>query len=175
MVVGLSGRLRLCGWVDGQAAQVLRSSTHALPETSEFHTVLFFPFPFLLKLALADGIEEHDFIFFQGAELIPYKVGSASGRTRNEGAEWVWIERKFADLVYYAPPIALVWLPGDVNDRLPENEGLRLTLLAANFYGVRTHVKTAGAVERRTHTPRPDCVRQRHPLVVVREEGPVRD
>ena len=60
----------------------------------------------------------------------------------------MWIMRKIADLVCYAPPIALVWLPGDVNVFPPENVGLRLTLFAANFYGFRTRVRTTGTCEK---------------------------
>ena len=84
------------------------------------------------------------------------------------------IKRDVADLVCYAPPIVLVWLPRDINVRPLENVGWRLTLLAANFYGFRTRVRTAGTVEEwDTRAPRPSCVRQKHPLAVG-EEGPGR-
>ena len=58
------------GWSGQREFCVVRS--HVLPETCEFYTVLLFPFSLLLKLALADGVEEHDFIFFQGTKLVPY-------------------------------------------------------------------------------------------------------
>lgn len=38
------------------------------------------------------------------------------------------------NLVCYAPPIPLVWLPVDVNVWPPGNMRVGLTLLAANFY-----------------------------------------
>lgn len=37
---------------------------HALPEARKFHAILLHSFSLLFELALADGIEEHDFIFF---------------------------------------------------------------------------------------------------------------
>jgi len=59
-------------WVGrwSERREICTARTHALPEACEFHAVLFFPFSLLLKLALTDRIEEHDFIFLQSTELI---------------------------------------------------------------------------------------------------------
>ena len=44
------------------------------------------------------------------------------------------IRRGIINLVCYALPIVLVWLPVDVSAWLLVNMGVSLTLLAANFY-----------------------------------------
>ena len=62
------------------------------------------------------------------------------------------MKRKIADLVYYVPPIALVWLPGDVNVCRLENVGSRLTLLAANFCGFGTSQNDRNCWRQDEHT-----------------------
>lgn len=54
---------------------------------------------------------------------------------------------EIADLVYYALPTVLVWLPANVNVYPWDNVGLSLTLFAANFYEFLTQVRTVRAVE----------------------------
>ena len=89
--------------------------TNALPEACEFHAVLFFPFSLFLKLAFADRIEEHDFIFLQSTELISYAGDLRQAVDTKRGWRLGVINRNTADLVCYAPPTVLAWLPGDVN------------------------------------------------------------
>ena len=48
------------------------AQTRSLPETRKFYAILFLPSSLLLELTFADGVEEHNLVFFQSTKLIPY-------------------------------------------------------------------------------------------------------